>query len=109
MLDPTALIDSVFRGGVDHHHLVVHPRIANKLMQGVARNLTGFGTLPDTAPARAAWREDHVPEVLVIGAGRSGRAAAAVLAAANADHLVTPIEKRCGSGKSVAPRAERID
>ncbi len=91
-LDPTALIDSVFRGGVDHHHLVVHPRIANKLMQGVARNLTGFGTLPDAAPARAAWREDHVPEVLVIGAGRSGRAAAAVLAAAGVDHLV--LERR---------------
>lgn len=91
-LDPTALIDSVFRGGVDHHHLVVHPRIANKLMQDVARNLTGFGTLPDAAPARAAWREDHVPEVLVIGAGRSGRAAAAVLAAAGVDHLV--LERR---------------
>lgn len=91
-LDPTALIDSVFRGGVDHHHLVVHPRIANKLMQDVARNLTGFGTLPDAAPARPAWREDHVPEVLVIGAGRSGRAAAAVLAAAGVDHLV--LERR---------------
>ena len=34
---------------------------------------------------------------------------AAVLAAANLDHLVTPIEKRCGSGESVSPRAERID
>ena len=91
-LDPTALIDAVFRGGVDHHHLVVHPRIANKLMQDVARNLTGFGTLPDAAPARPAWREDHVPEVLVIGAGRCGRAAAAVLAAAGVDHLV--LERR---------------
>ena len=91
-LDPSALIDAVFRGGIDHHHLVVHPRIVNKLMQDVARNLTGFGTLPDAAPARPAWREDHVPEVLVIGAGRSGRAAAAVLAAADVEHLV--LERR---------------
>jgi len=91
-LDPSALIDAVFRGGIDHHHLVVHPRIVNKLMQDVARNLTGFGTLPDAAPARPAWREDHVPEVLVIGAGRSGRAAAAVLAAAGVDHLL--LERR---------------
>ncbi len=91
-LDPSALIDTVFRGGIDHHHLVVHPRIANKLMQDVARNLTGFGTLPDAAPARPAAREDHVPEVLIIGAGRSGRAAAAVLADAGIDHLV--LERR---------------
>jgi len=91
-LDPSALIDAVFPGGIDHHHLVVHPRVVNKLMQGVARNLTGFGALPDAAPARPAWREDHVPEVLVIGAGRAGRAAAAVLAAAGVDHLV--LERR---------------
>jgi len=91
-LDPSALIDAVFRGGIDHHHLVVHPRVVNKLMQDVARNLTGFGDLPDAAPARPAWREDHVPEVLVIGAGRSGRAAAAVLTAAGVDHLL--LERR---------------
>ena len=91
-LDPTALIDSVFRGGIDHHHMVVYPRVANSLMQGVARTLTGFGVVPDAAPAQTAWREDHVPEVLVVGAGRSGRAAAAVLAAAGVDHLV--LERR---------------
>ncbi|MBK6453988.1 MAG: TIR domain-containing protein [Proteobacteria bacterium] len=33
----------------------------------------------------------------------------AMLATVNVDHLVTPIEKRCGSGESVSPRAERID
>ena len=33
---------------------------------------------------------------------------AAVLAATNAAHLVTPSDKRCGNGKSVAPSEERI-
>lgn len=87
-LDPTALIDAVFPGGIDHHHLVVHPRLANSVMQGVARNLTGFGVLPDHAPAGPARREDHRPEVLIIGAGRSGRVAAALLLAAGLDVLL---------------------
>ncbi|HEY0136948.1 MAG TPA: 2Fe-2S iron-sulfur cluster-binding protein, partial [Nannocystis sp.] len=87
-LDPTALIDAVFPGGIDHHHLVVYPRVANTVMQGVARNLTGFGSLPDHAPVTDAWREDHAPEVLIVGAGRSGRAAAATLIAAGLDVLV---------------------
>jgi sarcosine oxidase subunit alpha len=87
-LDPTALIDAVFPGGIDHHHMVVYPKVANSVMQGVARNLTGFGSLPDHAPDGAAWREDHVPEVLVVGSGRSGRAAASTLARAGVDVLV---------------------
>jgi len=33
---------------------------------------------------------------------------AAVLAATNAVHLMTPAEKRCGNGESVAPSADRV-
>ncbi|MDC0722702.1 2Fe-2S iron-sulfur cluster-binding protein [Nannocystis bainbridge] len=91
-LDPTALVDQVFRRGIDHHHLVVYPRIANQVMQGVARELAGFGELPDAPPAEAACLIDHVPEVMVIGAGRSGRALAAALAAAGHPPLV--VERR---------------
>ncbi len=90
-LDPTALIDAVFPGGIDHHHLVVYPRVANSVMQGVARNLTGFGTLPDhphDGPVLDAWREDHAPEVLVVGAGRVGRIVAAALITAGVDVLL---------------------
>jgi sarcosine oxidase subunit alpha len=87
-LDPTALIDRVFRGGIDHHHMVVWPRVANQVMQGVARNLTGFGELPEVAPRAAACLSEHVPEVLVVGAGRAGRAAAGELAGRGARVLV---------------------
>ncbi|WAS97870.1 2Fe-2S iron-sulfur cluster-binding protein [Nannocystis punicea] len=91
-LDPTALVDQIFRRGIDHHHLVVYPRIANQMMQGVARELAGFGELPDAPPAEVAGLVDHVPEVLVIGAGRSGRALAAALTAGG--HTPRVVERR---------------
>lgn len=93
-LDPTALIDRVFRGGIDHHHMVVYPRVANQMMQGVARNLTGFGELPSTAPERPAACVEHAPDVLVVGAGRAGSAAAEVLRAAGAE--VRVFDRRAG-------------
>lgn len=88
-LDPTALVDQIFRRGIDHHHLVVYPRLANQVMQGVARELAGFGELPDSADEAApACLIDHTPEVLVIGAGRSGRLLAAALTAGGRTPLV---------------------
>lgn len=91
-LDPTALVDQLFPRGIDHHHLVVSPRLANQAMQGVARELAGFGELPDAPPADDPRLIDHAPEVMVIGAGRSGRALAHALAAAGRPPLV--VERR---------------
>jgi sarcosine oxidase subunit alpha len=86
--DPSALIDTMMRGDMDHHHFMVRPRVVNQIMQGVARNLTGLGTLPDRpvpdAPARHA---EHRPDVLVVGAGPAGTAAHEVLAAAGREVL----------------------
>lgn len=84
-LDPTAMIDHVFRGGIDHHHMVVYPRVANRMMQGVARNLTGFGELPTAAATGPSACIEHAPEVLIVGAGRAGSAAADALRAAGVD------------------------
>lgn len=84
-LDPTGLVDAVFRGGFDHHHFMVWPRLANTAMQAIARTMTGFGTLPDAdaLPPPPLVDEDE-PEVLVLGAGPSGRAAARALEGAGA-------------------------
>ncbi|MCY1053498.1 2Fe-2S iron-sulfur cluster-binding protein [Nannocystis sp. SCPEA4] len=105
-LDPTALVDQIFRRGIDHHHLVVYPRLANQMMQGVARELAGFGELPDAPPDDAAGLFDHVPEVLVIGAGRSGRALAAALAAAGRPPLV--VERRPAAALPAAGRPAHL-
>jgi len=74
--DPTALVDKVFAGGMDHHHFMVRPRFANRVMQEIARNLAGLGTLPDATPRGPAVHRRHRPDVLVVGAGPSGTAAA---------------------------------
>lgn len=107
-LDPTALIDRVFRRGIDHHHMVVYPKIANQVMQGVARGLTGFGDLPDAPPALAAGVFDHAPEVMVVGAGLAGRALAARLAAAGHGPLVVDRRDREGLARLAAADAHPL-
>ncbi len=79
--DPTALVDRLFASNIDHHHFMVRPKLVNRMMQDVARNLAGLGTLPDL-PAAAVRPMEHRPQVLVVGAGRSGLAATARLRAA---------------------------
>lgn len=79
--DPTALVDTMFGRGMDHHHLMVRPKLVNRVMQEVARNLAGLGTLPDAPPARASRHAHHECDVLVIGGGAAGSAAASELRA----------------------------
>lgn len=80
--DPTRLVDKVMRGGMDHHHFMVRPRLVNQAMQAVARELTGLGTLPDRVPEGESRHVQHAPDVLVVGAGKAGTAAVEVLARA---------------------------
>lgn len=77
--DPTALVDTVFARGMDHHHLMVRPRFMNAIMQEVARNLAGLGTLPDGSGATVTATASHDVDALVIGAGPAGGAAATAL------------------------------
>jgi sarcosine oxidase, subunit alpha len=74
--DPTALVDKMFGAGMDHHHLMLRPRLVNQVMQEVARNLAGLGTLPDAPPAAPTRHEHHACDVLIVGGGAAGRAAA---------------------------------
>lgn len=82
--DPTALVDRMFMSNLDHHHFMVRPKLVNRMMQEVARNLAGLGTLPDVPPPPA--RHVHrTPDVVVIGGGRSGLAATSWLRTAGLD------------------------
>lgn len=87
-LDPTQLVDAVFREGMDHHHLMVRPRIANQVMQEVARNLAGYGELPEGVDERRVEHVEHLLPVVIVGAGPAGRAAARVLEAEGVAHLL---------------------
>jgi sarcosine oxidase subunit alpha len=51
-LDPTQIVDHLFPDGIDHHNMFVRPRVVNQVMQELARNLTGFGVLPEGVAER---------------------------------------------------------
>jgi sarcosine oxidase subunit alpha len=87
-LDPTQIVDHLFPSGIDHHHMFVRPRVVNQVMQEVARNLTGFGELPEGVAEREHDYVEQPLEVLIIGAGAAGRAAAAVLEAGGVEHRI---------------------
>lgn len=80
-LDVFRVTDWFFPKHMDHHHLLVAlGRTANETMQVVARRMAGLGTLPDTPLPETVHRE-RTCDVLVIGAGSAGTAAANTLAA----------------------------
>lgn len=87
-LDPTALVDKIFPSGFDHHHFFVRPRVVNQVMQAFARNLTGFGELPEGAAERDHAYLAHELPVLIIGAGAAGRAAAALLEEVGVEYMI---------------------
>ncbi|MCA9691015.1 MAG: (2Fe-2S)-binding protein [Myxococcales bacterium] len=85
-LDLSRLADRVLPDDIDHHHMLVRPRVLNQVMQTAARSLTGFGELPDAALGGPPPRHvEEAPTALVIGAGPAGRAAARALEQAGVD------------------------
>jgi len=88
--DVGGAIDLVFPGGIDTLHGFRRPAWAKGLYQRVVRHLAGYGPLPGAA-ASAAWTgppDERSVEVVVVGAGASGRAAAERLVALGRRPLV---------------------
>src|SRR5438132_5587247 len=78
--DVLGAADFFFPKGMDHHTMMTSPRALNTVMQKIVRQLAGLGKLPDEAALELpAPRSRHV-EVLVVGAGPAGLAAATALA-----------------------------
>ena len=80
-MDVFSSIDWLFPKGMDHHSMFAGVPVAEKVMMTVARHLAGLGLLPDAAPADPPPAERISTEVVVVGAGAAGLAAAEVLAA----------------------------
>ncbi len=81
--DALGLLDVVFPNGVDNLHGLRRPAFFTGFYQRVVRGLAGYHEPPSDAAAAAlkAPVEERNVEVLVIGAGASGRSAAARLVA----------------------------
>jgi len=88
--DLYATIGFLTPGGVDSVHGLRRPAFATPLFQRLVRRLAGTGAPPTDAAARSITAPgiDRTVEVVVIGAGTSGRAVTAALAALGARPLV---------------------
>lgn len=91
--DLSGIVDRVLKGGMDHHHFMVRPKIANKIMQGVARGLTGLGVLPERVPDGDSTHHQHTPDVLIIGGGPAGHGVFDVIGRAKG-HSVLWVDRR---------------
>ena len=86
-LDVLRANDFVFRDWFNHHEFLAGVPVAEVVLQKVARQLAGLGTLPEReAPARTPARVEH-HDVVIVGAGVAGRAAADTLRARGVKHL----------------------
>src|SRR5215813_4112504 len=95
-VDVFSSIDWLFPKGMDHHSMFAGVPVAEKVMATVARHLAGLGLLPDSAPPPVRPAEQLSVDVVVVGAGAAGLAAAEVLAAAGRPPLLLEQEDRVG-------------
>ena len=87
--------DFLFPEGLDHHHLLIGSRVLGRVALEVARRLAGLGELPTKVRA-AAPAELRSAQLVVIGAGPSGLAAARAAAEAGSKVLLVEREARPG-------------
>lgn len=93
-----AVVDKAFPRVFDYHARFIRPRVLTPLYHAVIRKMAGFGTLPDLKPVkdrRPAIRRVF-PDVLVVGAGPAGLAAAVAAAEGAASVLLVDESDRAG-------------
>ncbi len=93
--DLLAAADWFFPGGMNHHEMFTWARPVNEVMQRIAREIAGIGTLPDL-DASVGTIEDASPDALVVGAGIAGLEAARTLGEAGLEVLLVDEEDAPG-------------
>ncbi len=94
--DIFSTIDWMYPRGLDHHSMFAGVPVVEHVVAKVAREMAGLGTLPDAARADGASFASHQTDVLVVGGGAAGLAAAR--AAAGAGAQVTLVEEQPAPG-----------
>lgn len=94
-VDILGAVDFAFSDGFDPHQFLTRPALLNHLMKAGVRRLSGLGRLPDAAAPAVPAEGEHV-DVLVIGAGPAGLAAARTAASRGARTLLVDDQNRPG-------------
>jgi sarcosine oxidase subunit alpha len=95
-------IDWAYPSGLNHHEMFAGVPVAETVMAKVARQLAGYGALPDSARPIPAV-EVRATEVCVIGAGKAGGAALETLASHGVQPLAIDLAGRAGDRGRLAP------
>lgn len=103
-LDIFSATDFFFPRGMDHHTLFVHaPRPVHAVMQKVARQLAGLGRLPDPRAVEIPPARARRVELLVVGGGPAGLAAATAAASAGLRVLLVDEQVQLGGSLLADP------
>jgi sarcosine oxidase subunit alpha len=103
-LDVLEAVDWLFPGGMNHHTLMTGSSLLNAITNKVVRKLSGLGEIPAAPPARWPTAEHLRPEVLVIGGGAAGLAAATAAAQAGARTMLCDEHHALGGSLLADPR-----
>lgn len=108
-LDMLGAVDWLFPKGMDHHTLMTGSRILNSVVNRMVRQLSGLGELPDRAATEIPEVRTAQPDVIVVGAGPAGLAAATAAAQAGAEVMLVDEHDRVGGSLLADPRADPAD
>ena len=103
-MDVLGAVDWLFPGGMNHHTLMTGSRLLNSVVSKVVRQLSGLGTLPEPGAMGPVRAEAIAPDVLVVGGGPAGLAAATAAATAGAQVILCDEQDEPGGHLLTDPR-----
>lgn len=103
--DLLAATDWFFPTGMNHHEMFTGWKPLNQVMQKIARRIAGIGELPAESTAAVPARTEEC-DVLIVGAGAAGLAAAAACAARSLSAIVVDDGEIAGGHRTYDANAD---